>query len=106
MGLKPNDLLIFAPKKREDSLTHEIPGAHQSRIEEQNGRRARKFGVDRSLLKPPDNGLGHARDAHLLAAGRRCCAPSCARPIIVCSEKLQSLRASGTNTNTRIPTCR
>ena len=44
---------------------------------EENGRRAREIGLDRSLLKRPDNGLGHAEAAHLLAAGRRCCA----RPI-------------------------
>ena len=53
---------------------------------EQNGRRAREFGSNRSLLKAPDNGLGHARAAQLLTASRRCCA----RPIIC---ELRTLRA-------------
>ena len=43
---------------------------------EQNGRRPRKIGSNRSMLKPPDNGLGHSQAAHLLAAGRRCAARS------------------------------
>ena len=44
---------------------------------EEEERRESRFGLDRSLPKRPDNGLGRARAAQLLGAGRRCCA----RPI-------------------------
>ena len=93
-------MVHFCTKKAPASTLVLIP-AHAP---EENGRRAREIGSNRSLLKRPDNGLGHAQAAHLLAAGRRCCARAMncwpreiavsARLAPIRSEYLEGLRPS------------